>query len=90
MNHVQDQVLEFIAIGLLGLYGLTDLVQIGNLLLHHMQGQALGHDPLQLLHIEQVVQDDAEMVGGLALGVFGVHQLLGHVIVFHDRGPAVL
>ena len=55
-----------------------------------MDRQDLVHDPLEILFTEQVVHDDTEIIGGVAVFILCLHQFRSHLIIFNDRGSAVL
>ena len=61
-----------------------------DLLVHNVQREIAAHDPVHVVHAEQVVQDDPEVVGRVALLVRLRLELRRHVIVFHDRWLSVL
>ena len=54
-----------------------------------MDGEDLIDDALQILFAEEIVHDHAEIIGGIALLIFGVHELRGHLIVLDDIRSSV-
>ena len=54
-----------------------------------MQRHFLFHDLFQILYLEEIIQNYPIIIGGLALFVLCIHQLIGQLIIFHDGRSAV-
>ena len=89
MDHIKHQLFKLIAVWLLRLHKLSLFIQIRNFLLHNMKRKPPGHNVLQILHAEKIIQNHAEMICRTALCIFGRHQFRRHVIIFHNGRPAV-
>ena len=90
MDHIQYEELEFVGIRCIRLDKLAVLIDIGYLLIDHMNRHGIVHDFGQLGHLEQIVQDDAVIIGESAIRFTAGNHLVGHFVVFHDGGCPVL
>ena len=59
-------------------------IKAWNLFFNNMQRKGFFHYAVQRIHAEQVVQNNAEIVGGFAFFVFRIAHFIRKLIVFND------
>ena len=89
MDQIQHQLLELVSVGLCRLDEITVLIEIRYFFLYHMKRHRLTDDPVQRLHLEQIIQDHAEVISRLSLLILRFHHLIRKLIVLHDGRAAV-
>ena len=90
MDHIEHELFELVSVRLLRLDIISVIVDIRYLLLHYVKRHAVIGNIRKLGRVEQIVQDHAVVISGIAVLVLSVHHFLGQLIVFNDRGSAVL
>ena len=90
MYHVKHKLLELVSVRLSRTNGFSVLINTGDLLLDNVERKFLTDYSCKILLAEQIVENDPEIVCGLALIVFGSHELGSHIIVFNYRRSSIL